>query len=404
MSEEREESPLTPSGALYGTGVAGMFSDSLTNRYISLLAVSVGVTVSQMSYLRAAQSLSRNLLQLLWGRLADHYGKKMFISLGRILNGLLLGVLIFVRTPTWLILLVIGIAICWSLIPSAWSSLLGDYTTYTSRGTAIGRINGLSQAGGLIAMIIVFVISLKQVEETTPESYTLLLAMAAVMSVMSGIFSLLTEEKPPSPKKGGLDIALLFRDPRLRRYFLANIVYGISMAFAWPLFPFIIVDKLAMKIWQIAAYSICSSTSSMIAHRYFGNLMDRIGRRPVIVFSRLSMAVAPLIYVFATSWTHVIISEVILGVGMGAWMSSSPTYIIDISPPKLRATYLATNTAVFGVAAFIGNLASGYITDNFLAVGGGFQGIHMGLLISAALRFLTGLLYLWIYETYSPDE
>ncbi len=404
MSGDREENPLTPSSALYGTGVAGMFSDSLNRRFVSLLAVSVGVTVSQMSYLRAIQSLSSNLLQLIWGRLVDRHGKKVFIFIGRVLNGIFLGALIFIRTPIWLMSFVIGAAICISLVMPAWSSLLGDYTSYSTRGTSIGRINSLSQIGSLTAMIFAFVISLNQVEETTPESYTLILAMAAMMSIVSGVLSLITEEKPPTLKEERLDIRRVFQDVRLRRYLLVNIVYGVSMAFAWPLFPFIIVDKLAMKIWQIASFSICSSTTSILSQRYLGNLMDRIGRRPVIVFSRVSMAIAPLVYAFATSWIHIVLADVILGVGMGAWMSSGPTYIIDMAPKEMRATYLATNTAVFGVAAFIGNLASGYITDNILAVGGGFQGIQMGLLISAALRFLTGLLYLGIYETYAPEE
>ncbi|MCK4438966.1 hypothetical protein KAV47_07810, partial [Candidatus Bathyarchaeota archaeon] len=99
MSEEIEEDALEPNNALYGTGVTGMFSDSMSHRYISFLAVAAGVTVSQMSWLRAGESLSRNLLQLLWGRLIDRYGKKQFIVLGRFLNGVLLGVLIFVQTP-----------------------------------------------------------------------------------------------------------------------------------------------------------------------------------------------------------------------------------------------------------------------------------------------------------------
>ena len=64
----------------------------------------------------------------------------------------------------------------------------------------------------------------------------------------------------------------------------------------------------------------------------------------------------------------------------------------------------ATAPAVFGLSAFVGNLTGGYVTDNFLSVGGGFQGIQTGLLISAAFRFLTGLLYVMIYETYKPEE
>lgn len=253
-------------------------------------------------------------------------------------------------------------------------------------------------------MVFAFAISINQVDETTPESFTLIIAMAATMSVISAMLSLFMEEKPPTPREDKLDITAALRDPKLKMYLLMNLLYGVGMSFSWPLMPFVIVDKLAMKIWQVAAYSIVSSAMSLISQRFLGRLMDRIGRRPVVVFSRVSMSVAPLVYAFATSWTHIVLADLVLGVGMGAWMSSGPTYIIDIAPRELRATYLATNTAVFGVATFIGNLAGGYITDNFLAVDGGFQGIQTGLLISAALRFLTGLLYLKIYETHRPED
>ena len=404
MSREIEEAALEPSNALYGTGLTGMFSDNLAQKYISFLAVAVGVSVSQMSLLRAGESLSRNLLQIIWGRLIDRYGKKRFIVMGRLLNGALLAVLIFVQTTTWMMLLIIGIAICWSLVAPAWSSLQGDYTTNTTRGAVIGKISALSQVGGLAAMVVAFLISMNQVGETTPESFTLILATAAAMSVISGIMGLFVEEMPPNRSGPSLNFSVILTDRRFMRYLLINVVYGVSMAFAWPLFPFIIVDKLNLKIWQIAAFSICSAASSMISLRFVGRLMDRIGRRPVVVFSRVSMAVAPLFYVFATSWLHIATADIILGIGMAAWMSSGPTYVIDLAPLDMRATYLAANTAVFGVATFVGNLASGYITDNFLAVEGTMQGIHAGLLISAALRFLTGLLYLKIFETYSSGE
>lgn len=404
MVEKAEEKPLLPSKALFGTGAAQMFSDSLSRRYINLFAVAIGTTVSQMGYLRAAQSLSRNILQVLWGRMADRHGKRIFIAIGRLLNGVILAAIIFVKMPYWLIPLVIGASICLSLAMPSWSSLLGDYTTYTTRGESIGGINAVSQAGGLAAMIFALVISLNQPEETTPESFTWILAMAAAMSLVSGVTILLAGEKPPFATRRRLGISKVFRDSRLKRYLIFNTFYGVSMSFAWPLFPFVIVDKLAMKVWQVAAFSLCASTFSSISQRHIGTLMDRAGRRPVIVFSRVSMSLAPLVYALATSWIHILLAEVILGVGMGAWMSSGSTYIIDMAPYELRATYLAINTAVFGVAAFLGSLASGYITDNFLTVRGTFEGINLGLLISAALRFSTGLLYIKVYETFSKPS
>ena len=404
MKEENEESALTPNNALYGTGVTGMFSDSLTRKYLSLLAVAVGLSVSQMSYLRAAESVSRHMLQLYWGRLVDRSGKRFFIALGRILNGIILGALIFVKAPAWVMVLIIGVAICWSIVRPAWSSLLGDYTTYSTRGTIIGKINALSQIGSLGAMIIALFISLNQVGDTTPESFKLILALSSGMSILSGAMSFFIEEKPPIKESSDLDLRIVLRDTKLRRYLLANLIYGTGLAFAWPLFPFVIVDRLGLKIWQIAAYSIFPAASSMFSQRYVGILMDKIGRRPVVVFSRVIMTVGPLIYIVATDWTHIAVAEILLGLGMGAWMSSGPTYIIDLAPVEMRATYLAANTAVFGLASFMGNLLGGYITENFLITGGTLQGINAGLLISAVLRFTTGLLFFLIHETYPRSK
>ncbi len=404
MSEETEEPALTPNKALYGTGVTGMFADSLTRKYLSLLAVAVGVSVTQMSYLRAAEGVSRHMFQLYWGRLVDRRGKRVFIALGRFLNGIILGALIFVQAPAWVMVLIIGAALCWSIVRPAWSSLLGDYTTYSTRGTVIGKINALSQIGSIAAMIIAFLISINQVGETTHGSFKWILALSSGMSVVSGVMSLFIQEKPPNRENMDLDLRVVLQDTRLRRYLLANLIYGTGLAFAWPLFPFVIVDRLGLKIWHIAAYSIFSAATSMFSQRYIGILMDRIGRRPIVVFSRMIMTVGPVIYIVATNWTHIAAAEILLGLGMGAWMSSGPTYIIDLAPVEMRATYLAANTAAFGLSSFIGNLLGGYITENFLITGGISQGINTGLMISAVLRFTTGLLFFFIHETLRPPK
>ena len=126
--------------------------------------------------------------------------------------------------------------------------------------------------------------------------------------------------------------------------------------------------------------------------------MDRVGRRPIIVMSRMMMALAPIAYAFATQWYHITIAELFLGVGMAAWMSSESTYVIDLAPADLRATYLASSTTAFGIATFIGSNVGGYVVDNFLS-SSGFTGINQGLLISACLRIVFGFAYIFAYET-----
>jgi len=393
---ELEEEPLQTTPALMATGFTMMFSDSLNNRFNNLLVAASGATVNQMGFLQGAKSLSGNLLQLVFGRLVDRYGKKRFIAAGRILNAGAIAALIVFDSPEPLIWLVILSSFFYSMTGPSWSSLLGDYTTDRTRGVTIGLINSVSQMGSFIAMIIAFAISITDQGETTLESFTLVLVLAAAASLLGGVLVFFTKEKPPKGASKRLELNRLVRDPRLTRYLLLNFVYGVGMSFAWPLFPMVITHRLHMKVWQISTLSIGSSLMSTLTQRRLGAFMDRMGRRPIIVMSRVSMAVAPVAYALATQWWHIALAELFLGLGMAAWMSSESTYVIDLAPGDLRATYLASSTTAFGVACFLGSNVSGYVIDAYF---GGLEGLSTGLFFSAALRLVFGLAYLTAHES-----
>jgi len=395
MSQHDEE-PLKKTRLLMATGFTQMFSDSLNNRFNNILVAAAGSTVNQMGFLQGAKSLSANLFQLVFGRLADRYGKKKFIAGGRILNAVAIAALLLFDAPDPLIWLVILSSFFNSMSLPSWSSLLGDYTSESTRGETIGLINSVSQLGSFIAMLIAFTISLGQEGETTPASFAVVLIIAAAASLVSGVMALFTEEKPPRGTSRSLQLDKLLKDPRLTRYLALNFMYGIGMSFAWPLFPMVITHRLHMKVWQISTLSIASSLMSMLTQRRMGAYMDRIGRRPIVVLSRVMMAVAPTAYALATEWWHIAVAELFLGLGMAAWQSSESTYVIDLAPGDLRATYLASSTAAFGFASFIGSNLGGIIIDTFFA---GLEGLNQGLFISSALRVVFGLAYLTMTES-----
>jgi MFS family permease len=393
---EQDEDPLKTNRALLATGFTQMFSGSLNNRFNNLLVASAGATINQMGFLQGAKSLGNNLMQLFFGRLVDKYGKKKFISAGLIFNAGAIAALLAFEAPEQLIWLVILSSFFNSMSIPGWSSLLGDYTSDETRGQIIGIINGIGQLGSLAAMVVAFALSVQEQGETTPESFTLVLLVAAISSLIGGVMVLFVDEKPPVETGFSLELRRLLRDRRLTRYLALNFIYGIGMSFAWPLFPMVITHRLQMKVWQISTFSITSSLVSALAQRRIGEIMDRIGRRPIITLSRVVMAVAPLAYAVATEWWHIAIAELFLGVGMAAWMSSESTYIIDLAPGDLRATYLASSTVAFGVASFIGSNVGGHIIDIYF---NGIQGLNQGLFLSAALRAVFGLAYLTAHES-----
>ncbi len=391
-----EETPLKTNKILMATGFTQLFSDSLNNRFNNLLVAAAGATVHQMGFLQGAKSLSSNLFQIIFGRLADRYGKKKFVAAGRLLNAGAIAALLLFQAPEPLIWLVILSSFFNSMSLPTWNSLLGDYTTNSTRGQIIGLINSISQLGSFVAMIIAFTMTITQQGDTTPSSYGIIFILSAATSLVSGIMVLFTTEKPPRGIHRSLQLNRLIEDPRLRKYLMLNFFYGIAMSFAWPFFPLVITHRLNMKIWQISTLSIGGALMNTLSQRRMGSFMDRIGRRPIVVFSRVLMAVAPAAYALAGQWWHVAIAELFLGLGMAAWQSSESTYIIDLAPGDLRATYLASSTAAFGLASFIGSNMGGTIVDTFF---NGMEGLNQGLFISSALRLVAGLAYLTMTES-----
>jgi MFS family permease len=396
----REELPLETSRVLMATGFTQMFGDSLNNRFNNLLVATAGASVNQMGFLQGARTLSVTLTQLFFGRLSDRFGKRRFISVGRILNAFAISALIFTNQPGQLIWLIILSSFFNSISSPSWSSLLGDYTDEQNRGKIIGTINSISQLGSLFAMIIALLIGINQQGDTTIKSYHIILGVAAAFSFISGVLIWYTDEKPPRETTKKIFIKEILKDSRLTRYLLLNFMYGAGMSFAWPLFPLVITNRLKMKIWQISTLSLTSSLVSTLSQRRIGAIMDSIGRRPIILMSRLTMIIAPLAYAYATEWWHIAVGEFFLGFGMAAWMSSESTYIIDLAPSELRATYLASSTAAFGVASFIGSNLGGYVTETYFA---GIKGLNNGLILSSGLRLLFGLAYIFAFESQRPE-
>jgi MFS family permease len=187
-------------------------------------------------------------------------------------------------------------------------------------------------------------------------------------------------------------------DRDLKRFLIVTFVFSAGAATATPFFSYITVGKLGMSIWQIATAAAANLACNVVAQRVLGRYMDRVGRRPVIIFSRVGMAASTVVYALATSWLHVVAIEAFVGVELAAWACGQSTYIIDIAPPRMRATYLAASMTSYGVATFLGSYVMGVLTKGFIA-STDYAAISMALLFTAVLRFGLGFLFLTARES-----
>jgi MFS family permease len=396
MSEDEDQ--LETTSTLLLTGASQSISDTIIDRFTGAIAVAAGATVAESGLINGGRQLGLNLPQVLFGGLADKYGKRRVIAGGRLLSSLTLAAMVFVNTPGWLLPLIIATSVCTSMVIPSWGSLLGDYSGSTKRGTVITRINSVAQAGGFAAMIIAFAVTFTQTGPMTKSSFNLLLAIASAASLVSAILVGYTKENPPRKDRTGFELGLLFSDVRLMRFLTLSFVFGIGAAVAMPFFSFITVGKLHMTVWQIALSAVANLACNMLSQRLIGRVMDKLGRRPVIIFSRVATASSCFVYAFATDWLQIVAVEAFIGIALAAWLSGQSTYILDLAPQRLRATYLAMSMTAVGVSTFIGSYTTGALAQTYL-VGLGYEGISLGLLVGGVLRFSLGLLFFTSYET-----
>ena len=135
--------------------------------------------------------------------------------------------------------------------------------------------------------------------------------------------------------------------------------------------------------WLIATFALVQ----LVAAPLLGALSDRLGRRPVILWSCSGIALNYLVLAWAPSLAWLFVGRVLAGIS-AANAPAASAYISDVTPPEERSRRFGLIGAMFGVGFVLGP-----------ALGGMLGAVHIRLpfLVSAGLagaNALYGLLVL----------
>ncbi len=117
--------------------------------------------------------------------------------------------------------------------------------------------------------------------------------------------------------------------------------------------------------WLSTGYSFMQFLFAPI----WGRLSDRIGRRPVLLFSIGMTAVAFVLYGAAWSFPVLLASRLFAGAAT-ANIAIAQAYVADVTPPEGRARGMGIIGAAFGLGFVLGPAIGGILTQHALSTPG----------------------------------
>jgi MFS transporter, DHA1 family, tetracycline resistance protein len=166
-----------------------------------------------------------------------------------------------------------------------------------------------------------------------------------------------------------------------------------------PVVPKLIEELTGEGISQASTYGGWLTFTFAIMQFLFapvlGGLSDRYGRRPVLLFALLGLALDYLFLSFAPTLAWLFIGRAISGI-TGASITTATAYIADISTKENRAQNFGMIGAAFGVGFIIGPVLGGLL---------GSYGARVPFMVAAALTFINCLYgYFVLPESLKPEN
>ena len=146
--------------------------------------------------------------------------------------------------------------------------------------------------------------------------------------------------------------------------FVLVLVDSIGFGIILPVLPRLIMQLTGVGIDRAARFggglSFVYALMQFFCAPVLGNLSDRFGRRPVLLYAVLSLGVDYLIMGFAPTIGWLFLGRAIAGIA-GASFTPAYAYVADITPPERRAQNFGLMSAAFGIGFILGPAIGGLL-------------------------------------------
>ena len=183
---------------------------------------------------------------------------------------------------------------------------------------------------------------------------------------------------------------------------LGGILFGYDLGVISGVLPFI------GKLWSLTAWDRGVITAILSVGAIFGALAssrtnEALGRRRTIMVAAVIVIIGTIAASYSPSFTLLVISRLVIGLGIGLSSSTVPTYLSELAPAKLRGAMGALNQ-IFIVSGIL----IAFLVSYWLGPISAWRWMFAGAIVPAVVLF-AGLWFLpesprWLVKAGREDE
>ena len=153
-------------------------------------------------------------------------------------------------------------------------------------------------------------------------------------------------------------------EPQQRRnllvLFITGLLFWISIAILLPTLP-AYLDAIGIEQQQIGLIIGAFALGLLATRPLVGKLVDKRGRKLVLLIGTAVVAIAPLGYLAFTSIPLLMLVRVFHGISIAAFTTAYSALVVDLAPPKQRGEIIGLMSLTNPVGVALGPAIGGYL-------------------------------------------